>query len=1202
MQFSCCFALEVAVLFTLLCCSTSGLVDCHRLECSVADMATETTPLLRQQQQQQQRSPPSSSLQDGHGSTGKSKADATPSSSRTTPTPSAPHRVFSALHAGRLPDNEQLYKLLHAAAAFIDTISKAAVPADAPPPPPPPPQPLQHQASSSSASASTSTGTSRRGEAGADAVLTLAALLGETAALARLTASWLYGGSSSSRSKDDTSGGDEEGPAVRRHSAPRGNENEQLQRLIWHMGQALADEPSDRIVQVEARGELEGGARGAVDAMQSAAVEVRDDAANGIVAMARIAAAIVGSDECVQRQEGGRETDHAMSRAPPPPWQECTVNADHSPLLSFILPSSHRLLRVPSDIVRSLSARGAEAADEASKRAGKVEDVLRKESDKEEQDGFVYPQQALREGFETATNAVDAAVNEANKIGTIDADDKDAEHAAETWDDEIARRLARLVDELGQDEVCARAVDRSIALVHKYMSVADEAKHDIQATVDNAKEVVEDLSAPEVNANTLDGTEKSKATHDEEARIGAAATLSSEHLQAEVSARFSHSAVEAGKAAREMLEGLADGHSLADVMERVHHLHHMALRDSNLRQWVEDGLSLIQRYVKEAGTAAKQGKNPVAATDERAKQFKALIERLHVILKQRPDVIEAWERLKKELIDFVHAVRTNVATRKMRAHARHISSMVRDTFIFGAREARAQTTNVLSTLLHAMLPSLSEILGYIPLPRVEFTSDNLDATMEDINVSALQLLPETLQFKTTNDWQWDRTADALAAQAWHVDTNARLAIGGLRLALSDISFYVQERFTAPSVNACFSCCSFGESSSRWCCLRGPSSWLAYTERAILDVGFSKSGIDIALDLCDAGKDADDWQQELARQRKRGSQRRGKDALQQARGRYAMGDDDDDSDAGSDADDGSAHSSRRATFFDIKDCHVNLSDSFDFRLRSSRHWLINGILRYTTRPLIRLLLRRVIAAQVRHVFTLADTWAWDVHSRAKRAHRWQQRSDEGLPGWKDYFKVLVNSTAGKSQARLEREQRLKEEAEREKRRREQEAEEEEAEAEAEARATTDQPRVSKSMQVKPTGLVMHDADGSYSIAVGLSASPGLVLKDLALEQHGPATKRTRVREAATHPRETLTAVQQHGEALHTAAVEALQAAGDAAAPDHASASRQSSEAVSTARDGASQNTKAPTTTMNSTSEQVHDSDKTDWGWKSSAFDI
>lgn len=309
--------------------------------------------------------------------------------------------------------------------------------------------------------------------------------------------------------------------------------------------------------------------------------------------------------------------------------------------------------------------------------------------------------------------------------------------------------------------------------------------------------------------------------------------------------------------------------------------------------------------------------------------------------------------------------------------------------------------------------------------RIEFLSDDLEATVDDLTIPVVQLIPDKIKVSTQLDAEYDRTSNFSST---NVDSSINVAIEGLKLELRDISFYLCEHFTAPKPTSLFGCCSCQCISSCNHCGGGPSNWLSYTERAFLDVGFGGEGVGLEIDLVDSGQNPKYKDEE----------------------------------------------EERTTFFDVRKVKVDMKESFDFKLRNSRHWLINASLRPILRPVVRLVLQRVISEQVEHGYNSLDKWSYDIYSRAKylandgyenvgigNDEKSKKKSEIKEPGMLDYLAVLINSEKGKSKARIRKEKKEKEIKEKEEKK-EKEKKDEELEE-----IRSHQPEGMKEMRIKPS---------------------------------------------------------------------------------------------------------------------------------------
>lgn len=679
---------------------------------------------------------------------------------------------------------------------------------------------------------------------------------------------------------------------------------------------------------------------------------------------------------------------------------------------------------------------------------------------------FVEPEEALREAAKGAEGVVQGVQK---GKGKQNGEIEDLEYAMR---DQVITRIARLIDTLQSNEQYQHAVQTIVSVSNKYLTLLDQAKADVAVSLKKAEG--ED-GVEKMQSLASDGVDKVQ----EEVE----ATLSSARFDSNVTAKVSHHFIQAFHAARQVVEGLAGGRSTDELVKKMERIKEDVEKDSALREWLQDVNDFLSRSI-----GLQDGSSVMdMSTEEAKKDLHSLYARLQEILKSKPDMLEAIDDLKSCCRSFYADIEADIALHRIRARVNRMIQLTTLSLWEGAQDVKSKGSQIVSLLINAVIPSIGDILGSIPIPRVEFTSDNLDAAVEDIVIPVVSLIPDTVKVTTMNDWEWNRhprRRNKKATAESNLDTNLKLSLRGMQLAVTDISFYVQERFTAPSTGACMACCSFGHSKSGWCLLRGPASWFAYTESALLDVGFWRRGLGVTLDLSDAGQ-------------KEKPSKKSKKAVAEL------------------WDDDTTMEGKRISFFDVNSVDVQVGDSFDFKLRQSRHWIINGLLRVTSRPIIKVVLRRIISAQVQHAYELLDGKLWDLHYRAKRlalvreerSIKWEKKM-QGLPGMRrqdihpsfwDYFSVLVDSHAGKSKARIQmEEQKVRQE-------REEKEKEKEAASKKERRTTTEQPKPRKTMEVKSNSIVKHDANGQYSLSIGLA--PRLLDDD----QRGPPTKHIRLRD-------------------------------------------------------------------------------------------
>ncbi|GAA5930367.1 uncharacterized protein JCM15063_004786 [Sporobolomyces koalae] len=88
------------------------------------------------------------------------------------------------------------------------------------------------------------------------------------------------------------------------------------------------------------------------------------------------------------------------------------------------------------------------------------------------------------------------------------------------------------------------------------------------------------------------------------------------------------------------------------------------------------------------------------------------------------------------------------------------------------------------------LPRLLGALKEVPLPRVEFTSEDLDLIVDNIRFESASFIPDGAHFRSVLDYTTQKGYAAYASEG-HVSTT--LSFAGLRMAAKNISYYINKK-------------------------------------------------------------------------------------------------------------------------------------------------------------------------------------------------------------------------------------------------------------------------------------------------------------------------------------------------------------------------------------------------------------------------
>lgn len=677
---------------------------------------------------------------------------------------------------------------------------------------------------------------------------------------------------------------------------------------------------------------------------------------------------------------------------------------------------------------------------------------------------------AINSARDAVADAVDTVVDGATRVeDAVRPDDRQRQgHLKDELNDIAASSRATVSGAASIDPAAATS-----ALLQVPESAADAAKRKTpsrQEVVDRAARIIADLvdnddSFRSAMQQLVSITEKYRRA------ARAAAKGNFEELpgaQANETPRsgpafdWNSDIAEVLKAAGELLEGMAGGKSLSPILADVEDL--WTAVQSDVFKAIDDWLEKAHRTISEVDRTSE-------IANKTQDDLRALAVALQDIFANRPDLHDRVRQILRNVSAFLAEIGREPRMSGIIGRIKAIARELRDAAVFSTHAlVQSFTTDqksLLSDLTSHVLPAVLQSLGEIPIPRLEYHSPEVDVALDDVHIAAINLLPARIKVQLTEAFEWNRISrqqyDARLKQA-------RVEMSGVRLAVKDVSFFVREKVTQISSHWLNTICCALPSRRHARTLAGEleeGHLAAFREQALLDAGlFGKAGSDeggsVVLDLSQ---------------------------ISAAQSSHRNNDKD------------------VSRLFEVRQSTLDLSDSFDIRLRKSHHSVLNALVTNSLgAPLARMALERLGAGFIKHgVETLADKAA-DFHHRAQFNAQHARASDHVLP--QDYLRVALDSSAGKSRERLDREKREEEEQAERKAREERQRGEEGQE--------TQHSRPSAS--VMPMAVVIQlSPDTSMSIGAYPTLLPSYA--------QGPATERTRTRNAIAEDRWRDLAVQR-----------------------------------------------------------------------------
>ncbi|PWN40305.1 hypothetical protein IE81DRAFT_233901 [Ceraceosorus guamensis] len=381
---------------------------------------------------------------------------------------------------------------------------------------------------------------------------------------------------------------------------------------------------------------------------------------------------------------------------------------------------------------------------------------------------------------------------------------KQSSEQQDTWEDVFVRSLERMLRAAKESAEARRSVRTLLELFETW----SKRLSSVQERVDRAASV---------SLQAADNPKEALQDAREEAGTAVQAELHNSQLDAEldISNEMWSRLNALGLAARQTLEGLAGGKSLHPIVDASTRAITALRKETETRQWLKELGDVVREAMGSPDASDDHDDEDDADDDSEARGTRtgdaALTEKLRALLRdfvelinKRPELSAALDELKAQLLDFADAIRSEPGLASLGRRFARMGKALQTLFeSFGQSSALspqgiidairdAPVTRAVKAVVKRLLPTWQQVLKSVPLPRVEFTSDQADASVDDIRIPALNLIPEHVGLSLRTDYTYDRDRRSHDVTT-NTDTNVRLSLAGFRLGIEDVSFWVEEK-------------------------------------------------------------------------------------------------------------------------------------------------------------------------------------------------------------------------------------------------------------------------------------------------------------------------------------------------------------------------------------------------------------------------
>lgn len=231
---------------------------------------------------------------------------------------------------------------------------------------------------------------------------------------------------------------------------------------------------------------------------------------------------------------------------------------------------------------------------------------------------------------------------------------------------------------------------------------------------------------------------------------------------------------------RLLIERFANGTSTSGLWESIGQIYKDADQDSELKGWFKSIDSYIRRCLLEQG---------YVLDETSTKEWNRLYEQGRVLLREK------YKGHTDRVLDETKALADQF---EQDPHNKAFGLAVQKLFQDLGNDANGKSEfkpHLVKDLFNVILPAILEHTSYIPIPRIEYTDNQVDAVIENLVLESDNFMPNVLEVQSEHQFRWGRKKIA--------NTNYNtmdVQVSGIQMDLRDVSFHVKRKTGFPRIS------------------------------------------------------------------------------------------------------------------------------------------------------------------------------------------------------------------------------------------------------------------------------------------------------------------------------------------------------------------------------------------------------------------
>ncbi|CDO71185.1 hypothetical protein BN946_scf184845.g55 [Trametes cinnabarina] len=232
---------------------------------------------------------------------------------------------------------------------------------------------------------------------------------------------------------------------------------------------------------------------------------------------------------------------------------------------------------------------------------------------------------------------------------------------------------------------------------------------------------------------------------------------------------------------RTLLERFANGKSLSIIGDAMQQLYNDAQQDEELRQWFRDVDSYTRKVLLEPGFVLEPQCNSEAnALKESGRRFYDEKYKGH------------FDNLFNSAIEWFRALGEDPLNKRF---GEDWARLTKD-LLFDSEGSLKFKPQLWLDVRKVILPSIIDQIGYVPIPRIEYTDDTLDLVIENLALSGRNLFPNVVSMEAHNYIKFS-PYNAIKDENHHEFV---LTFGQIQADMRDVAFYFKKKSGFPKLS------------------------------------------------------------------------------------------------------------------------------------------------------------------------------------------------------------------------------------------------------------------------------------------------------------------------------------------------------------------------------------------------------------------